>query len=64
MCVRGGRGKGRGAEAEGLEPEDMADSVETAGPRKGGSGTESVTQQNGVRDHQDYGWRRAGTADS
>lgn len=33
----------------------MADSVEAAGHREGGSGTKSVTQQNGVRYHQHLG---------
>lgn len=63
VCERG-EGEERRAEAEGLEPGDTADSVEAAGPGEGGSGTKSVTQQNGVRYHQRSGWRRAGTADN
>lgn len=59
VCV----GVCRERRGRGLRPGDMVDSDEAAGHRKGGSGTKSVTQQNGVTYHESSGWREAGTAD-
>lgn len=63
MCVRGGKGEAEGLESGGVV-EGVEEEEEEAGNRKGGSGPQRMTQQNGVGYHESSEWGEAGTADN